>query len=77
MNYRPRLSKRERQVLGWAAAGKSAWETSIILGLSQRTIDSYMRNCVQKLGAANKTQAVAVAVSYALLEPHIFRQGLI
>lgn len=70
----PHLSERELQVLGWAAAGKSAWETSMILGLSQRTIDAYIRNCIRKLGVANKTQAVAVAVSYHLLNEQVFRQ---
>lgn len=70
------LSERELQVLSWAAAGKSSWETSKILSLSQRTVDGYLRNCIRKLGVANKTQAVAVAVSYELLETQLFHQRM-
>ncbi len=69
------LSERELQVLGWAAGGKSAWETSQILGLSQRTVDSYIRNCLKKLEVTNKTQAVAMAATYDLLEHDLYLQG--
>ncbi len=66
------LSFREQQVLSWAAAGKTAWETSRILNLSQRTIESYIRNSMIKLDVANKTPAVAVAANFDLLEKGCF-----
>ena len=66
------LSKREKEVLQWAAEGKTSWATSVILGLSERTIDFYIGNAVSKLGAATKTQAVSKAIA----EGHILVNAL-
>ena len=57
------LTRREKQVLFWAGRGKTCWETAKILGLTERTVDFYMRNASHKLGAATKTQAVAKAIA--------------
>ncbi len=56
------LSFREREVLRWAADGKTSWETGKILNLSERTVNFYITNACKKLDAANKTQAVAIAL---------------
>jgi LuxR family quorum sensing-dependent transcriptional regulator len=58
----PRLSQREIDCLRWAASGKSAWDIAVILGLSQRTIESYLANAALKLGAVNRVQSVAEAI---------------
>jgi DNA-binding CsgD family transcriptional regulator len=68
----PQLSPRELQVLSWAAAGKSCWETSQILNLSEKTVDGYMQQCYKKLKSNNKAQAVAVAAHSMLLDDSIF-----
>nr|WP_299752497.1 LuxR family transcriptional regulator [uncultured Tateyamaria sp.] len=57
------LSDREKEVLLWASEGKTAWETSVILGVSKRTIDFYLRNACSKLRTATKTQAVTRAIA--------------
>jgi DNA-binding CsgD family transcriptional regulator len=57
------LSNREKEVLFWAGKGKTCWETAKILGLTERTVDFYLRNASHKLGAATKTQAVANAIA--------------
>jgi DNA-binding CsgD family transcriptional regulator len=62
------LSPREREVLRWAAQGKSAWEIGKILRVAKRTVDAHTRNAIGKLGAANRTQAVAIAVRERLIE---------
>jgi LuxR family transcriptional regulator, quorum-sensing system regulator BjaR1 len=56
------LTPREREVLNWAAAGKSAWETGQILDITKRTVDQHVVTASSKLGASNKTQAVAIAI---------------
>lgn len=61
------LSNREEEVLRWASEGKTAWETSVILGLSNKTVDFYLRNVCAKLNVANKTQAVARAITLGLI----------
>ena len=62
-----RLSPREREVLQWSAMGKTAWEVSQIVGISESTVDFHVRNAMTKLGASNKNAAVARAPSLGLL----------
>jgi len=52
------LSGRERDVLAWAAEGKSSWEIATILGLSERTVNWHVEQCKKKLDAVTRTQAV-------------------
>jgi LuxR family quorum sensing-dependent transcriptional regulator len=63
----PRLTPREREVLSWTACGKSAWEIGEILGIAKRTVDEHAQSAFHKLGAANRTQAVAIAVRERLI----------
>jgi len=57
-----RLTPRELQVLPWMARGKTALQTAKILHISKRTVDGHIKEIMQKLGATNKTQAIAIAV---------------
>ncbi len=63
----PALTQREREVLWWAAQGKSAWEIGKILHISKRTVDQHTQNATRKLGAVNRTQAVATALRERLI----------
>ena len=58
-----RLTARERDVLTWVADGKSDWEISVILGLSQTTVRFHVDNARRKLGAVNRAQAVALLLA--------------
>lgn len=62
------LSSREKEVLNWLKQGKSSWETSVILGISERTVNFHVYNVMQKLEAKTRTQAVAVATRLGLIE---------
>jgi LuxR family transcriptional regulator, quorum-sensing system regulator BjaR1 len=64
----PRLTDRERDVLSWAGRGKTSPETAVILGLSELTVDTHVRNAIGKLDARNKTQAVAKCVWLGLID---------
>ena len=66
---RPRLTAREREVLAWAAQGKSAWETGEILKISQRTVEEHLAAAGRKLGAVNRVRAVAIAIRERIIEP--------
>jgi DNA-binding CsgD family transcriptional regulator len=61
------LSLREIDCLQWSHAGKTSWETSVILGLSEHTVVHYLKRAIKKLGAANKVHAVAIALSRGLV----------
>jgi LuxR family transcriptional activator of bioluminescence operon len=51
-----KLTFRERQVLFWTTAGKTAWETSVILGISERTVVAHLANSTEALGCSNRSQ---------------------
>lgn len=51
------LSMREREVLLWTAEGKTADEIGEILGISARTVNFHIRNCLDKTGCRNKVQS--------------------
>jgi LuxR family quorum sensing-dependent transcriptional regulator len=62
-----RLAPREIECLKWTAAGKSTWDISEILGLSERTVRQYIDSASTKLGAVNRPQAVAEALRHFLI----------
>jgi LuxR family quorum sensing-dependent transcriptional regulator len=65
----PKLTPREAEVLTWVARGKSAWEIGEILQITQRTVDEHVQTAVRKLGAMNRTHAVALAIRDRLIVP--------
>ena len=65
---RPRLTPREKECLQWAAFGKSEWEVSQILGISEHTAEKHLLNAKTKLGASNRVHAVAEAIRCGVLD---------
>lgn len=63
----PLLSAREREILRWAAEGKTAWEISVILAIAERTVKFHMIRAARKLNAVNRTAAVAKALALGLI----------
>lgn len=57
-----KLTPRERECLSWVASGKTDWEISQILNISEQTTHEYVQNALSKLNAATRAQAVAVAM---------------
>lgn len=53
----PSVSKREAEVLRWIARGKSNSEIATILGVSQSTVDTFVRRLFQKLGVNDRMAA--------------------
>jgi LuxR family transcriptional regulator, quorum-sensing system regulator BjaR1 len=63
------LTPREREVIAWAAQGKSAWEIGEILHITQRTAEEHLATAARKLGAVNRTHAVALAIRRKIISP--------
>lgn len=63
------LTHRERECLLWTARGKSASSISVILGLSENTINFYVKNAMRKLGTTNRVVAVVLAVRAGIIQP--------
>ncbi|HKR78191.1 MAG TPA: LuxR C-terminal-related transcriptional regulator [Nitrospira sp.] len=61
------LSRRETSVLMWMKQGKTNWEISRILGVSERTVRFHVEGIFVKLDVSSRTQAVACAIEQGLL----------
>jgi len=64
-----RLTQREREAIAWASQGKSAWEIGEILHIAQRTAEEHLATAARKLGAVNRTHAVALAIRNKIITP--------
>ena len=62
------LTPRELEVLAWVAQGHPNKEIAERLAISQRTVKFHVSSIMGKLGAANRTEAVALAVQHGLIE---------
>jgi LuxR family quorum sensing-dependent transcriptional regulator len=62
------LTAREREVLTWVAAGKTAWEIGEILHIAKRTVDEHVFAACRKLDAGSRAHAVAIAIRDRLIE---------
>lgn len=63
------LTKREQECLLWATEGKTAWEISKILNISERTANFHINNVLKKLNVSNKQHAIAKAIAMGLIQP--------
>lgn len=62
-----KLTKREIECLKWVAAGKTSWETSVILGIAERTVVFHLQNAATKMNTASRTNAAVIAVKNGLI----------
>jgi DNA-binding CsgD family transcriptional regulator len=65
----PILSDREREVLLWAASGKTKAEIATMLAVSASCVKRHCENAFLKLGVVNLTAAVAKAIRLGLINP--------
>jgi DNA-binding CsgD family transcriptional regulator len=63
------LTRRERDILTLAAAGSTTGQTAAEMGVSKSTVRTYIARSIKKLGAANRTHAIAIAVSSGAVIP--------
>jgi DNA-binding CsgD family transcriptional regulator len=62
------LTDREREVLQWAGRGRTVTDTSDLLKIKPETVKTHVINAIEKLGAVNKTHAVAKALQLGLID---------
>lgn len=64
------ITERELEILRWVRDGMSNQQISEKLGISALTVKNHVQKILRKLGAANRAQAVAKAMSMnALMQP--------
>lgn len=54
------LTQREYEVLEWLCGGKTNWEMSRIMNISEHTVKFHVMNLSQKLGASNRAHIAAL-----------------
>jgi two-component system, NarL family, response regulator len=64
---RAQLTPREKDVLSLLVEGKSNKEIGVALDISEATIKSHVSVILMKLGAADRTQAVVIALQRGIL----------
>lgn len=66
-NSEAQLTEREQEVLTGIAAGERSKEIGARLGITRRTVESYLNNIYIKLNVDSRAAAVAVAIERGLL----------
>ncbi|MBD8163283.1 transcriptional regulator SdiA [Erwinia persicina] len=61
------LSEREREILKWTAEGKTSAEISLILSISENTVNFHQKNMQKRFNAPNKTQVASYAAAIGLI----------
>ncbi|WOC26267.1 helix-turn-helix transcriptional regulator [Pseudoalteromonas sp. N1230-9] len=57
-----KITRREKECIKWASIGKTSWEISQILNISQRTVDFHLSNCIKKTSSTNRQQAIVKCI---------------
>ena len=66
------LSVREEDCLRWASEGKTSWEISQLLDISERTVNFHFQNSIAKLKASSRQHAIVKAITSGNLRPRPF-----
>ncbi len=65
---RPQLTRRQSECLQWVRAGKTDWEISQILGISEHTVIEHLEEARKRLNVRTRTQAVINAIHFGLIQ---------
>lgn len=63
------LTRRERECLLHSAQGNTAVKIAELLEINYNTVAFHLTNACRKLNAANRTEAVAIAIMRGLIQP--------
>jgi DNA-binding CsgD family transcriptional regulator len=63
------LTPRQLECLRWAQAGKSSNDIGVILEISNRTVDSHIKEACARLEVRTRVQAISRAIELGLLAP--------
>jgi two-component system nitrate/nitrite response regulator NarL len=73
----PELTRREREVLGLLAQGRSQGEIALELVISPKTVATHIQRVLAKLGVHSRAQAVAVAHKEGLVAREVDAHALV
>lgn len=64
------LTAREMECLMWGSEGKTAWEISKIIGVTERTVVFHFTNATEKLNASSRQHAISKALLMGIIKPN-------
>ncbi|MBI3359407.1 MAG: autoinducer binding domain-containing protein [Nitrospirae bacterium] len=64
----PSLTLREREIILWMKEGKTNWEISQIVKISEWTVQFHVKNILKKLKASTRGHAVVIAMEHGLIQ---------
>ena len=64
----PHLSPQQRRVLELIATGHTDADIAFLLGISPATVSEYAGICLDKLGALNRANALAIALGRRVIK---------
>jgi len=67
MVLKKEFSQRELEILKWTAEGKTAVEISLILSISEHTVNFHQKNMQKRFNVSNKTQIACYAAAVGLI----------
>jgi DNA-binding NarL/FixJ family response regulator len=65
---RGKLTRRQREIFQLLANGESTTVAARELGLSEETVKTHTKHALARLGAKNRTHAVAIALRESLID---------
>lgn len=63
------LTEREQECVLWTAKGKTSWEISKILHITERTVTFHIENARKKVGATNKYHLIVQCIMNMYVKP--------
>jgi len=63
------LTLREHEIICFVASGKTNWEISNILSISEKTVGNHLSNIMKKLNANNRAHAVTLSIKSGQIHP--------
>lgn len=61
------LTDNQREVLRWCTVGKTSWEISLILGVSEATVNFHLKNIARKFNVRGRAACVGHALANQLI----------
>jgi two-component system nitrate/nitrite response regulator NarL len=71
----PRLTARERDILGSIACGHTVRQTARALGIAEKTVENTQARLFRKLGSRNRMEALTTADAWGLIDPSMVPAG--
>ena len=63
------LTDRQVEVLYWISKGKTDWEMSLLLGISEPTVNKHVESAKKRIGVRSRAEAVHYAMMHSLIQP--------